>query len=460
MAGHSGAHYQDLIQTNIDHSRRRLDFNRFMLRSGTFVFIVSITLLMYLIQKQSSWRYFVPKQDTNTHLSHQSYPFHPSIWIIGMLNQRSPQSLCDYKKTSLANQMFWNELLFDEQVWIIDAEQKSIQRAQTNYQYMYPHPKFYISEPTVDVLNRMKRINFHTHTRTPNYEFQQWSTFYFDIFAAKVTNMYSIAQPKILAIVDADSQLQTFPTFESVFSELSFDDLISSHRSVNTTIKQFKLRAFGVGRDMFSETTKLLLDKPQVADFMVTFPVYVYLDTLTNMRSYVGKLHNMSFDDAFEKVVVKSQTYYSQFAIILSYAYWFERERYSFHIQPWPGTELKSFYSHLVPNSVPQPRVSLHIKANPKQAIMKGCCFSYQLKDTIMNTSLYHVFSHVNRTKLKEMCNSFGDYENHFEATCEYLQYPDDANMHVWKQANTMTKHYQYVAREIQYLSVQSRSKK
>ena len=460
MTDRVNAHCGKLLEANINDPQRRSDLNRCVLRSIIFVFLVFVTLFMYLFQSPSLGRTcYIKSNNTFTHLSHSNYPFHPSIWVMGMFNQHTPQSLCDYKKTTLANQMFWNELLFDEQVWVIDANQESIRRAQTIYQYIYPYPKFYISNSSVDVLNRMGRIHSHFHMRTAQYELQQWSTFYFDIYAANIANMYSIVQPQILAIVDADSQLQTFSTFESVFPEMTLYDLISSNSSINRKNKHFKLRAFGVGRDLFFHATELLLGKPQIADFMVTFPVYVYLDTLKNMRSHVEKLHNMSFDDAFEKSVSSSTTYYSQFAIILSYAYWFERDRYSFYIQPWTGTENKP-YSDLVRTSVPQPRVSLHMKTNPQQAIMKGCCFSYQLNDTIMNAALYHVFTNVNRTKIRNLCNSFDGYENQYEATCEYLQYPNDADMHIWKQNDTMTKHYRSVIRDVQYLSAESRNKK
>jgi len=398
--------------------------------------------------------------NTKSFVFRPNYPSHPSIWMMGMLNQHTSVSLCDYKKTTLANQMFWNELLFDEQVWIIDAEPESIRRVRTSYQYIYPYPKFYLMNPTVNISNGMIRINQHTHMRTPNYELQQWSTFYFDIYAEIVAKTYSISQPQIIAIVDADSQLQTFPTFESIFPESNFYDINTSRKSIDKKTRQFKLRAFGLGFDVFSEATELLLGKPEVAHFMVTFPVYVYLFTLRNLRNYVEKLHNMSFDDAFEKSVIKSRTYYSQFSIILSYAYWFEREHYSFHIQPWPDNELDKLYSDLVPHSVPQPRISIHLKSNPKQAIMKGCCFSYQLNNSITNVSQYQQLDQRDRTRISQLCNSFGDYENHYEATCEDLNSPTIEGMHLWKQNDTMKKHYTSVARDIQYLSDESKNKK
>lgn len=38
-----------------------------------------------------------------------SFPF---IWMVGLLNLNTPTSYCDYYKTSLSRQMFWNEYVF------------------------------------------------------------------------------------------------------------------------------------------------------------------------------------------------------------------------------------------------------------------------------------------------------------------------------------------------------------
>jgi hypothetical protein len=295
-------------------------------------------------------------------VTRKNYPLHPSIWMMGMLNQNTPRSLCDYKKSRLTYRMFWNELLFDKQVWIIDTDVESIRRIRTMYRYSYPYPKFYRLQPTVNTSERMKRISQHTRMRTPAYELQQWSTFYFDMYADRVAKAYSISPPNVIAIVDADAQLQTFPTLESIFPESNFYDHSISNTAATNTVAHFKLRAFGLGLDMFSEATQRFLGKPQVSIFMVTFPVYIYSETLKNLRNYVEKFHNMSFDDAFEKTMMESRTYYSQFVIILSYAYWFEREKYSFHIQPWPDNQLAKIYSDLVPHSIPQPRIFIHTK--------------------------------------------------------------------------------------------------
>ena len=377
---------------------------------------------------------------------------------MGMLSQRTPVSLCDNKKSGLSYQMFWNNLLFDEQVWIIDTEPTFVRRVRTHYRFMYPYPKFHPLTPNTNVSNSMKRIHGHTRMRAPEYELQQWSTFYFDVYAEKIAKKYSIPPPKIIAMLDGDSQFQTYPTLQSVFPESNYYSSSRLPRNVGGRDSELRLRAFGVGRGMFSEATRLFLNRSQVADFMVTFPVYVYTDTLSNLRQYVENLHNMSFDEAFEKSMIKSRTYYSQFAIILSYAYWFERDRYSFHIQPWPGNELNKYYSDLVPDSVPQPRVTIHMKSNPRQALMKGCCFSYQLNNSVAQVS--QEIDEQDWVRVRELCNSFGDYENHYEATCEYLQYPSDPNMHLWRQNDTMTKHYKSVASDLQYLSTESKNKK
>ena len=58
----------------------------------------------------------------------------------------------------------------------------------------------------------------------------------------------------------------------------------------------------------------------------------------TDKFMYVSKPYNRTFDATFEQTVITKQMYYSQFAIIMSYAYGFEREWYSFLVQPGKNT--------------------------------------------------------------------------------------------------------------------------
>jgi hypothetical protein len=91
---------------------------------------------------------------------------------------------------------------------------------------------------------------------------------------------------------------------------------------------------------------------------------------------------------------------------------------------------------------------------------MKGCCFSYQLNGTINTNSYDSEFDQQEIIRIRRLCNSFGDYENHYEAVCEGMCSPIINEMHIWKENDTMSRHYMSVARNLQYLSDESRKKK
>lgn len=83
---------------------------------------------------------------------------------------------------------------------------------ETNYRFVWPFPKFLVASASPLVMQSMARIHAHTRMRSPQYEFQQWATFYLDTYADKYAKMHGLQSPSILAIIDADAQLQTLAT--------------------------------------------------------------------------------------------------------------------------------------------------------------------------------------------------------------------------------------------------------
>ena len=78
-------------------------------------------------------------------------------------------------------------------------------------------------------------------------------------------------------------------------------------------------------------STETALGFPCVTDFMVYFPVYIYRDTFTNCREYILKRFNTrNFEEAFQKFYTG---YISPVTIILSYAWYFERDRYDWNLK-------------------------------------------------------------------------------------------------------------------------------
>jgi len=312
-------------------------------------------------------------------------------------------------------------------------------------------------------MQSMERIHAHTRMRSPQYEFQQWATFYLDVYAKKYAKMHGLQSPRILAIVDSDAQFQTLATLESIFPEYNHTTIFRKQElKMEILDSDFKLKAHGLAVKNFAEATHILLNRSQVAYFMVTFPVYVYTSTLTNLRQYISKLHNMTFDAAFEQAMKTSSSSYSQFAIIMTYAYWFERERYSFHIQIPTGPQFDKTTTEdslrYLTNPTPVVRIMLHTKHILLQPIQKGCCFSYQLNQSkaIDDAEIDENTKH----NISRICNSFGSVESQYEMVCEDMFAHDAGRRMIWRRNNTIIQHYEQVQKAINKLSKASIQKK
>lgn len=445
----------------------------FLARNLAFLCIVLLFVMVYVTYflvsttKYNQYCCSVERKVTNvtfdqsTNFSNTQFSIEriPSIWMIGLLNLNTPTSRCDYYKTSLSRQMFWNEHLFQQLLWIIDDNPDFVRIVETNYRFQWPFPNFLIASASSLVMKSMEKIHAHTHFRSPQYELQQWMTFYLDTYADNYAKMHGLESPRILAIVDTDAQLQTLATFESIFPEFDHSRVVSKQKlKLRLVDSDFKLKVHGLDMKMFSEATRLLLNRSQVANFMITFPVYVYKTTLTNLRQYVSKLHNKTFDAAFEAVITTSRTYYSQFAIILSYAYWFERDRYSFHIQPQRNTLVgHSMTQSDVQHSIvlkPPVRVMLHTKHGLLGPIQKGCCFSYRLDQLEMTDGLE--FTDNLKSKISRICGSFGSVESHYEMVCEDPFTTNLGRRMFWRRNDTIKEHYHRVKKALKSLSKES----
>ena len=383
----------------------------------------------------------VPNVSTNFSEVSLSTVSFPSIWMIGLLNLNTTISRCDYYKTSLSRQMFWNEHLFQELLWIIDDNPEYVRIVETNYRFESPFPNFLIASVSSLVMKSMERIHAYTRMRSPQYELQQWMTFYFDEYADKYAKMHGLQSPRILAIDDADAQLQTLTTLESIFPEYNHSNVVSKQKlNIKLADTDFKLKAHGL-TPLFSEATRLFLNRTQVANIMVTFPVYIYRTTLANLRQYVCTLHNKTFDAAFEEIMTTSKSYYSQFAIILTYAYWFERDRYSFHIQPLSNSlgDQSATQNNVQHTFILKPpvRVMLHTKNALLGPIQKGCCFSYNLNRS-QNIDDAEFTADMKR-RIADICNSFGSAESHYEMVCEDPYTLNLERRMIWKRNDTLT---------------------
>ena len=83
----------------------------------------------------------------------------------------------------------------------------------------------------------------------------------------------------------------------------------------------------------WNRTTYYALGMPMVSNFMSYFPVYIYASTIRNCRQYLLKRWNTTnFEVAFERLSPRGH-FLSPICILLSYAYYYERERYDWNLE-------------------------------------------------------------------------------------------------------------------------------
>ena len=152
-------------------------------------------------------------------------------------------------------------------------------------------------------------LSFPGSPKCPGYNRQLWSSFFIDLY----TN------DSIIAWMDTDAGFGSPVTKSSIF---------------NGT----KVRVLGYDCTLhiswvktWARTTEMALGLPFVADFMTYFPVYIYRDTFTRCREHILKRFNTSnFEEAFKKFY---HGFICPVSIVLSYAWYFQRDRYDWNIK-------------------------------------------------------------------------------------------------------------------------------
>ena len=169
---------------------------------------------------------------------------------------------------------------------------------------------------------------------------------------------------------------------------------------------------------IWDRATVKALGLPMVADFMTYFPVYVYSSTIKNCREYImKKLHTHNFEDAFVRLTRPSPV-----NIIMSYAYYFERERYYWHIDTMRDNltiynEQRLPHHPLLQKDVsPELHVAIHAgyQKSKVDPLEQAICYS-QIYLGMTNLSHCRAY-HLPNMQLFEFENS--NVVNHFETWC------------------------------------------
>ena len=229
------------------------------------------------------------------------------IRMAGKLKKHRTRLYCDYLRTAT---LFWPPS-FGKTVVLLDEESEQdhafAKTVTMQIREHFPDRKLevhYESLPHDQIILIGKR-----HL---GYNRQLWSSFFIDLHS----------NDKIIAWMDSDAAFVTPVTKKSVF---------------NGT----KLRVLGCECRMdlpypqgWAHATQEVLGLPMVANFMTYFPVYLYRDTFTHCREFILKRFNTSnFEEAFKKFYHQGRELLSPVNIIITYAWFFEKDRYDWNFK-------------------------------------------------------------------------------------------------------------------------------
>ena len=205
---------------------------------------------------------------------------------------------------------------FGKLVMVLDKEGKVDYEFAAN---VIHETKCYFPDYKVEVAYEALPKNNSTLTakvHREGYIRQLWSSFFIDLY----TN------DSIIAWMDTDTAFLTPVTNSTVFAGTKLRAMATDNTYDRSWVKHWII------------TNEIALGLPFVADFMIYFPVYIYRDTFTHCRDYILKRFNSTdLEEVFPKFYeAKGKTQWLEVSpvnIVLSYAWYFEKDRYDWSFE-------------------------------------------------------------------------------------------------------------------------------
>ena len=280
-------------------------FAFFLLMSLAITIQLMMTQFMWKESNSTFWLNF--SEILNVSTSNNTDSIALFVRMSGKVTELKRRFYCVFLRTSV---LFWPTSL-GKTVIVLDKESDQDHKfAETLMRQTKEHFPNRTFEVLYEPLPKDPRVlDFPGSPKSPGYNRQLWSSFFIDLY----TN------DSIIAWMDTDAEFGSPVTKASIF---------------NGT----KLRVQGYDCTLhygwvktWARTTELALGLPFVADFMTYFPVYIYRDTFTRCREHVLKrFRTRSFEKAFRKFY---NGFISPVSVILSYAWYFERDRYDWNLK-------------------------------------------------------------------------------------------------------------------------------
>lgn len=150
------------------------------------------------------------------------------------------------------------------------------------------------------------------------YDRQQYDTFFLDLHTSA----------DAIAIMDTDVTLSGFVMPEGIFAPGGRKE-DGGHR----------IRIKGTQYyEWHQQSTAEMIGKYSIGDFMCHFPIVFWRSTLANLRRHLARQSTNgsaegTLDDVWRRLARDHDGIYSQFTVIGSYAWHYERDRYDWHIE-------------------------------------------------------------------------------------------------------------------------------
>ncbi|KAK6174986.1 hypothetical protein SNE40_013532 [Patella caerulea] len=317
--------------------------------------------------------------------NHEKFPYFKDIpdMTLTVRMSSTAQKLLEYFYCTMLRSLtlYWSSQLGNLGL-ILDKESKEDHKFAENLQKYQDQLGVNISvyyEP----LPTNKRVLTVSKYRSRGYNRQLYSSFIMDKF---------ISTP-IVAWIDTDGKFTT---------PVTRDNILTGN----------KLRVKGMNTFQYSwighwdNCAEKMIGKRMPSDFMTFFPVYIWRDTITNCRNYILKYLNVStWEEAYIQVGSQDSGIMSPVNIIMTYAYYFEKGRYDWHIDIG-NVDLKKYNKlHLIPGHeltspdlTPDFHVTLHDKyyKDDKNKVNRQA-YCAAVDNTVLNME----------QNIKQMCEPF-----------------------------------------------------
>ena len=362
-------------------------FQRFKMCVLIFV-LLTITMMIYLTHVTRSSQFIarenrtgilrttatpsitkVPNIQNNT-----DTPITLFVRMAGKLPRHRERYYCDLFRTTV---LFWPPS-FGKTVMVLDEESE---QDHVFAEKVTNQTKKYFPDHQLEVLyeslpKNKTTLDFKGMRRAPGYNRQLWSSFFIDLYS----------NDSIIAWMDNDVAFFTPVTKSLIFTGTKLRTMGTECTFSYSLVQEW------------ARTTELALGLPYVADFMIYFPVYIYRDTVTHCREHILKRFNTSnFEEAFRKFY---KGHLSPVSIILSYAWYFEKDRYDWNFKIC--RELTE-YNKRFPNDhaigpeyvndfLPEPQTAFHVPYGRSLSsnILISYCLSHQAAGNKLNICSSH----------------------------------------------------------------------